>query len=297
VSSLDVARAKVAELSQRASSERRRAARAAAIAAEDEARLDSAPTSLRALRLRMIELHRRLEGRHLQSARLQELHAARLERWTFQYDRSTAWPTFIEAVASAIGRESAAVTLIGKDGAESLVAASNQIARIVHDVEFVTGEGPAHDVVATLNTVQVAGDDLPKRWPRYGGIAVENGVRSVISVPLRQEPGGCIGALSVYDAMPVITPEVAATSARVADALTHTVLNVPGTVADDEVPAVPMFDEADFLAIVHQAAGVVTVQMSCETADAIALLRARAFSDGLPLETLARRVINGDVRL
>jgi hypothetical protein len=48
---------------------------------------------------------------------------------------------------------------------------------------------------------------------------------------------------------------------------------------------------------VHQAAGVVSVQLSCETADAVALLRARAFSDGLPLERLARRVINGDVRL
>lgn len=295
--SLDVARAKIAELSQRASGERRRAARAAAIATEYEARLDLAPTSLRELRLRMIELHRRLEGRHLQSARLQELHAVRLERWTFQHDRSTAWPTFIEAIASAIGRESAGVTLIGRDGAESFVAASDQIARIAHDVEFVTGEGPAHDVVATRNTVHVEGDDLLMRWPRYGAIAVENGVRSVISHPLRQEPGGCIGALSVFDATPVIAPGIAAALVRVADALTHTVLNVPGTVADDEIPAVAMFDEADFLAIVHQAAGVVSVQLSCKTADAVALLRARAFSDGLPLERLARRVINGDVRL
>jgi hypothetical protein len=97
--SLDVARANIVELSHRASGERRRAARAAAIAAEYEARLDLAPTTLRALRHRMIELHRRLEGRHLEAARLQELHAARLERWAFRPDPSAAWPSFIEAVA------------------------------------------------------------------------------------------------------------------------------------------------------------------------------------------------------
>lgn len=287
----------IAELSQRASGERRRAARAGAIAAEYEARLDIAQGSLRTLRIRMMELHRRLESRHLESARLQELHAARLQRWTFRHDSSMAWPTFIEAVASAIGRESAGVTLIGTDGAESLVAASDHIARVTHDVEFVMGEGPAHDVVTTMAIVSVDGGGLVERWPRYGPIAAENGVGSVLSLPLRQEPGGCIGALSVYDTMPEVSAELSATSVRVADALTHTVLNVPGSVADDESPAAPMFDEADFLATVHQAAGVVSVQMSCNTADAVALLRARAFAEGLPLETLAHSIIDGDAEL
>jgi hypothetical protein len=295
--SRDVARAKVVELTQRAAGERRRAGRAAAIAAEFEARRVLVPTSLRRLRSQMVGLHRRLEARHLEAARLQELHAWRLERWAHRRDPATTWPTFIEAVASAIGGWSTAITMLGREGVESLAAASDHTARLAHDAEFVLGEGPAHDVAGGSTSVRVHGDALVERWPRYGPIVAEHGVGSLISLPLRQEPGGCLGALSVYAATATVPANIAATSVRVADALTHTVLNVPGTVSDDEIPAVPMFDESDFLAKVHQAAGMVSVQQSCETDDAVAMLRARAFADGLPLETLADHVIQGDVRL
>jgi hypothetical protein len=81
------------------------------------------------------------------------------------------------------------------------------------------------------------------------------------------------------------------------DALTHTVLNVPGSIADDEVPAVPMFDEADFLVTVHQAMGVVSAALAYELSDAVTLAPARSFVDGLPIETLARRVIQGDLQI
>lgn len=291
------ARAKIAELAERASTERARAARASAIAAEYEARIDLPPTSLRPLRIRMAALHRRLEARHLESARLQELYASRLDLWSGDRDMTTAWPTFIDAIASAIGRRSAAVTLLSDEGVEAVVAASDRTARLAHDVEFVMGEGPAHDVASTMLPLRVDGPALMERWPRYGPVVAEYGVGSVISLPLRQEPGGCMGALSVYDPTPDGAASVQAASIRVADALTHTVLNVPGSIADDEVPAVPMFDEADFLATVHQAAGIVSATLACEMSDAVAMLRARSFADGMPVETLARRVIDGNAHI
>ena len=64
----------------------------------------------------MAALHRRLEARHLESARLQELYASRLDTWSRSTAASTASPTFIDAVAAAIGRNSAAVTLLGRNG-------------------------------------------------------------------------------------------------------------------------------------------------------------------------------------
>lgn len=297
VGSADGARQRIAVLSQSASIERRRAARAAAIAADYEARLDHAPVSLQPLRSRMAELHRRLEARHLETARLQELYASRLDRWTSRGDSASAWPTFIDAVAAAVGTNSAGVCLVGGDGGESLVATSDHVARLAHDVEFVIGEGPVHDVKARMPTVRVNGSDMRQRWPRYGPVVARHGVGSLISLPLRQEPGGRLGALIVYDTAPVLAAEIAASSVRVADALTHTVLNVPGAVSDDEIPALSMFDEADFIATVHQAAGIVSATLACQTSDAVALLRARAFADGLPVETLAKRVIRGDLQL
>jgi len=66
--------------------------------------------------------------------------------------------------------------------------------------------------------------------------------------------------------------DVATISARVADAVTHTIRHLPRTVSDDDDPALSMFDDADFLASVHQAAGIVSVQLACQTTDAVALL-------------------------
>lgn len=231
------------------------------------------------------------------AARLQEFYAARLDLWACAGESTKGWPTFIDAVASAVGRRSASVTLLDRGGEESLVAVSDATARLAHDVEFVMGEGPAHDVAATLRLLRVDRSELLERWPQFGPAVADHGVGSLISLPLRQEPGRCFGALCVFDPTPDGAANVAAISGRVADALTHTVLNLPGAVADDEVAAVPLFDEAEFHATVNQAAGIVAAASGCDLTDAIALLRARAFADGLPVETLARRVIEGDVQI
>ncbi len=292
----DAASRRIAVVVERALEARGRAARAAAVAAELEARCDRAPAAWRSRMAQLIRLHRSFEVRHLETARLHELYASRLDSWSHREVTSTALPTFIGAVASAIGPSSAAVT-VGGDGSESLVAASDRTAQIACDSEFVLGEGPAHEVAAWRVPVRAEGGMLARRWPRFGSAVAEYGVGSVISLPLRQEPGGCLGALSVYDPTPAGVASVQAATIRVADALTHTVLNVPGAIADDDVPAVPMFDEADFLATVHQAAGIVSATLACKMSDAVAMLRARSFADGMPVETLARRVIDGDAQI
>lgn len=287
----------MADLSQRATMERRRAARAAAVAAEFEGRLNTDPASLRPLCSRLAELHRRLEARHLSAARLHEAYASSLDRWAIDDDLTADVPTFIDAVASAVGRRSASVTLLDRNGDESLVATSDATARLAHDVEFVMEEGPAHDVAARLRPLRVDSFELLERWPRYGPAVADHGVGSLIGLPLRQEPGSCFGALCIFDPSPRGAANVAAISGRVADALTHTVLNLPGAISDDEVPAVPLFDGADFHATVNRAAGIVAATLGCDLTDAVALLRARAFADGLPMETLAHRVIEGDVQI
>jgi|RhiMethySRZTD1v2_1073278.scaffolds.fasta_scaffold25660_5 hypothetical protein len=291
----DVARRRIAAVAERAYDARRRAARAAAIAAELEAHCDRAPTAWRAGLTRLIRLHRSFEIRHLETARLHELYVSRLDNWSRWHGTATALPTFIAAVASAIGPKSAAVTLGAHGGAESLVAASDQTAQMAGDSEFVLGEGPAHDVAAWRVPVRAEGGALIDRWPRFGSAVAEHGVGSVIGQPLGHGSGsGWLGTLCVYELADTLPKGVAATSARVADALTYIVLNEAGT--GSQASAAAMLDD-DQLATLHQAAGVVSVQLSCRTEDAVALLRARAFTDGVPVEAVARRVITGDLQI
>jgi hypothetical protein len=297
VPSREEARTRVAELRQRSADQLARAARAGQIARKYETSLDSQPASLRPLRERMARLHRRIEVRHHVSARLQDLYAARLEVWASGPGSSQMRPMFIDAVASAIGVSSAAIVLRDRDGLEVFAAASDRTARLAHDLEFVIGEGPAADVSSSAEPIHVGEQTLPTRWLRLGPTLIEHGVRAVVGVPLRQEPGDCLGALCVYTSRPEVREPVVAASARVADALTHTVLNLPGAIVDDRADATSLFDEAAFHATVNQAAGIVSVHHGCDPDDALALLRARAFADETPVEALAERVVRGEIRL
>jgi hypothetical protein len=297
VPSYEEARTRVTDLRRRSEDQRARAARAGHVARRYETSLDDPPASLHTLRGDMAGLHRRMEARHLESARLMEMYALRLEHWARGLPSSQMQPKFIEAVASAVGMRSTSIVLRDRDGLEVFAAASDRTARLAHDLEFVVGEGPNSDVAAFEEPIHIDEEALRTRWHRFGPMVIEKGVRAVIGVPLRQEPGECLGALCIYALQPVVREPVLAASARVADALTHTVLNLPGAIDDDETKATSLFDEAAFHAIVNQAAGIVSVHHSCDPNDGLALLRARAFADGTPIEVLAEHVVRGEVRL
>jgi len=293
----DSARAHITGLRQQVAEERRRAARAGAVAARYEAQLALPPDSLRQLRLRMATLHRRIEARHLASVRLQEVHATRLQAWLDNPDGTSLRPVFMAAVAATLGMRSATVTLVGEQRAEALVAASDETARAAHDLEVVLGEGPSADVASEGEPIRAAGAALRDRWPRYGPVVTELGVQAVIAVPLRL-PTVCLGALCAYDREPAIRDEVAVAAGGIADALTHAVLlTARSSVPGEGVPALPLFDEPDYQAAVHQATGMVSVHCGCGIGDAVALLKARAFADGRPVEEIALQVVRGEQRL
>ena len=292
----DDIRAQVAGLRWRAAEARRRAAFAEAAAARFGEQAALAPASFGQACMRMAALHRRVQACHLDSARLQDQCADRLRAWP-------EWPgdqgrrlAFMDAVAAAIGMPSAAVILFGKGRLEAVVAASDTTARAAHDLEFVLGEGPAYLAVTRGQTVQVAGTVLCDRWPMYGPAVARLGVRAVIAVPL-QPPAG-LGAVCVYGNQPAISQDSAMAAIRIADALPLTLAQVTrDSWPADGVAALPLFGEAGFPAVVHRAAGKVSEQCGCEITDALALLRARAFSTGRSAQDIAAGVLRGELRL
>jgi len=292
----DDAAAVVARLRERAAEERRRAARAAEIAARYEEQSAAGPEHLRPLRIRMAVLHRQMQTRHRTSAALHEVHAIRMEAWAD--GRGTAFrPVFMSAVAAAMGVRSAAATLRGRRPAAVVTAASDAVARAAYDLEVALGEGPAVTAMTAGVPVSAVGGSLPYRWPLYGPAIGELGVRAVVAVPLRNA-AGCIGTLCAYSPEPVLPDGAVAAAGRVADAVTYTMLlPPPDQIADGGIRDVPLFGESDYQAVVHQAAGMVAVQVGCAVDDAECLLRARAFADGRPVEEVALSVLRRETRL
>jgi hypothetical protein len=289
-------RGDVAALRRRVAGEQQRADRAGALAASYAAQSAQGPQSLRSLYARMAELYRRIEARHRTSAELHELHTSRLEAWLARPGSSTLRPVFMAAVAAALGTASAAATLRGQRRGTRVVVVSDPAARAASDLEIVTGEGPVAETSRTSTLVSAAGRALRDRWPQYGPAVTELGLLAVVAVPMRLDTSR-LGVLCAYNREPVVRDHTIETAGRIADALTHSLLTVRAEAPEGGTPPVPVVEEADYQAVVHQAAGMVSVQCECAPGDAEALLRAHAFAEDQPVEEVARRIVLGSLRL
>ncbi|WP_420033276.1 GAF and ANTAR domain-containing protein [Streptomyces sp. cg28] len=267
----------------------RRAARARDRADREYALADElgrrAATTGNPMHQRLTELHRTTAVRHRVAADILEAHARRASRWT-RYGGPP--PVFMTGVAEACGSRSVAVTLVDGNHHQLASASSDQPARQAQDLEYTLGEGPALDAVQKGIPIDVSGSsDLGIRWPGYGPALVALGIGQVIAVPL-QVPGNCIGALAVFD--PPKGPLFTRLFTQIADALTCSVF-----LGHDADPG--LYGGIDYRVEVHQAAGMVAVQAECRIADALELVKARAFAEGRPIGDVARDIVHGQLKL
>jgi transcriptional regulator with GAF, ATPase, and Fis domain len=106
----------------------------------------------------------------------------------------------LAAVHEINGASSAAITLLDH-GKITSPAHSDDVANLVGSAQEHTGEGPCVDTSRdemTLRSDDLGSDD---RWPRWGAVAVENGIFSVMSFQLFVEHDS-MGALDVYGDTP-----------------------------------------------------------------------------------------------
>lgn len=238
----------------------------------------------RELHVGMAIRHRAVAERHQTAADLQTAYARRLAEAEV---RGGLHPLFMAGVAEACGTRSAALTLVGTDLSQLAVAASDRPSRGAQDLEYLLTAGPGRDAVRLRRAVYASGAALERRWPGYGSGLAALGLKSVAALPLGV-PAECIGALAVFD--PSSDLARAGKFREVAAALADGVLIGP-----DSDPG--LYGGTDLRAVVHQAAGVLSEQTGTSVADALALIKARAYALGVALESVARGVISGELNL
>jgi GAF domain-containing protein len=275
----------------RAEAERLRAERTAEIAERHEQRLLTDPVPLQEFHLRMATMHRQVQRQHLAAAAIHTSHADRLRTWADAHEQQPL-PKFMASVAEVAHADGAAVTLFGAGLVETLTVVSDPAARAAQDLEFALGEGPSRDIMSSRKPIRAVGDRLHRRWPNYGSAVERLGIRSIAAVPI-ELTGVPLGALTLFgphqhvdfDSLVTLGGTVA------------TMLVPKEDGADEYGPQCPLLVEADDRAVVYQAAGVVSVQLSCTVPDALALIRARAFADDQPLESIASSIVEHRLRL
>nr|WP_275410177.1 ANTAR domain-containing protein [Streptomyces sp. SID14478] len=181
---------------------------------------------------------------------------------------------------------------------------SHPAARVFSDLQFTCGEGPSVDSAHYCSVVRV--DNLSTvredRWPAL--TATDTGpVKAIFCFPLRI--GALrIGVLTLTRASPgSLTGDDNQDAHLLAQALTRYCLNrsppPSGTSEEDPAHPHPGGDPPGFLeandplerAEIHQATGMLSVQLRTGLGDALVLLRAHAYTSGMPLDEVAHAVI------
>ncbi|MFD9791637.1 GAF and ANTAR domain-containing protein [Streptomyces sp. NPDC059070] len=240
-----------------------------------------------AMYLQLAETHRRMEACHLSSARLQESYARNATRWTA---RTGKGPQFMSGVAEACGTSSATLALLAADHTQLAFAASDAPSQAAQDLEYMLGEGPCTDAAGQRRPVHLTGTEIEAHWPGYGPALTALGIGEVAAVPLQpaDDTGQCLGALAAFDPRPGLVESGALRA--IGAALARTVLLDP-----DADPT--LYGGVDHRDTINQAAGMLAVRASCPVPHALALIKARAFADGVSPRQLAEAVISGDLNL
>lgn len=181
---------------------------------------------------------------------------------------------------------------------EPLLGSDAEVGEL-EELQFTLGQGPAMDVVlsgAPEREPDLAAAEAGRRWPVFAREAAERGVHGVFAFPVGAG-AAMLGVLTVYRRQPgPLDTDQWLDALVIADALFVLALDHRRGLSPDLHEVI----DAAFTARraeVHQAAGRVAAQERISVTDALARLRAHAYSTGLSLHEVAADVMSGGLRL
>jgi hypothetical protein len=181
------------------------------------------------------------------------------------------------------------------DGVLEMVCATDG-ARDAEALQFDLGEGPSYTAHRTGWPVHVPDLERDDTWPAFAEAAAGLGLRAVFAFPLRSGSVG-LGALTLYQHVSGdLTPEQYADALVFARFALNLLTSLQAGRPPDELDQV-FTDSLSNSMEVHQASGVVSVQLGIPVGAALAVLRAHAFTEGCSLAEVAAQVIEHRLRL
>ena len=190
---------------------------------------------------------------------------------------------------------SAGVMLAAPSGDLQVVASSSEAMRTLELFQLQADQGPCLDCYRTGKPiVNLDLGTADSRWPRFASRALDAGLHSVHSLPMRLR-GRTIGALNMFraDNGSLNEDDVAAAQA-LADVATIAILQHQ-TAADAQILNTQLNNALNSRIIIEQAKGKISEAAGVEMDQAFARLRNHARSHNLRLSELARNIAEATV--
>jgi hypothetical protein len=191
----------------------------------------------------------------------------------------------------------AGVSLSGGSGNVGVLCATDEVAGILEELQFTLGEGPCVQAAATGAPVLMGDLDDPTagaaHWPAFRERATASGVRAVFAFPVRIGAIG-LGTMDLYRDTPGALTEPQLRAALVATDTTA------GLLLDMDEGRSEYADggnvRSSYLLTVHQASGMIQVQLGVSIQEALSRLRATAYAQERPINEVAQDVVERKLR-
>jgi GAF domain-containing protein len=187
------------------------------------------------------------------------------------------------------GVDGGSVTLVTPAGGGDLVHATDETARAIGDLQGLLGEGPALDALrgggpVLIDDVLDHGEGVRVWWAALVPELAALGARALFAFPLRVGPVA-LGVFELYRHDPGPPgPAELRQMLSTADGIVVALLDVAERNSGEHAPAAPG-------ARVHQAAGMLMVQLDSSVDEAMVRLRATAYAEGSTLDDVASSVV------
>ncbi|WP_240977291.1 GAF and ANTAR domain-containing protein [Planctomonas sp. JC2975] len=189
--------------------------------------------------------------------------------------------------------DGASISVFGIGWQQTTIAASDRVAAALEELQFDLGEGPHWQAIQTGRSVSVTDLDSAQSdaWPMFASAALGIGVHAVIALPLK------LGAttIGVVDLNRRLAGPFGSEALETAETLTRRTALASARFAA-ETAREDVVEESDTAPAlrreVHQAIGMIVVQLNTTATEAFARLRAHAFASGRTVQAVALDVVN-----
>jgi hypothetical protein len=185
----------------------------------------------------------------------------------------------------------ASISVVGGYG-QLTIGASDRVAARLEELQFELGEGPHHEALESGRPalIPTLDSDQKARWPFFGAAAENIGARAVFAFPMAVG-AATVGVVDTYRATPGgLDGEAIAAALTLASRTAGPALRLAAQSANIATPSGRGISP-ELRREVHQATGIILVQLGVTATDALSRLQAHAFASGQTVEYVAREVV------
>lgn len=200
------------------------------------------------------------------------------------------------ACARTLSVEDAGLSLVDASQQRVPLGASSDVAEVAERLQFTVGTGPCMTAQETREPVFAVEEDLRRRWPVFTELLVaETPFRAVVALPLQPALAGA-GAIDLYFRTSAEVLDLEVFDAMAVGELVTSALSDAAVWSEwspGEGPEWMHGPAPQRRAATWEAMGKLGVELELSAPDALTLIRAHAYANGVTVDDVAEDLLSG----